>query len=263
MLIISSRENFVDADHLARRNEVREIDLPSYRAINYDLDLPKILSGKKVLILVHGYNNDQIEIYDAYNSIEQTISTLLPGKYDYIIGYAWPGGDSGKSWWYAKKKAEGAAQLFGELLNSLSCSAIDVMSHSLGAAVTLGALLQGQSKKLIRNYFCTAPAVDNESLEPGRKYHNSLSVLDKIFIFHSVEDDVLRKLYTAAEWDHALGLRGPEHRNFVLTRDGDGVFVANCKRVVKHHSDYKKCLPLYQYMQSSMSGLPAKFVTLY
>ena len=264
MIIISSRKNFVDADHLAIENKVRSIDLVSNQLLDNDIDLNKILLDKKVLVLVHGYNNKQNEIYNAYKTIEDNVLKYSNEEYDHIIGQSWPGGDKASEWWSAKAKVEGAAILFFDLLKKLShvCASLDVMSHSLGAAVTLHALLGGNAQKMVRNYFCTAPAVDNESLEPGEEYHDALKCCEKIFVFHSSKDGVLRLLYKVAEQDRALGVYGPDDSNFVLTTD-KGLFVANCKRVVDEHGGYKNSLPVYQYMQSSISGDPEKFVTLH
>ncbi|MCI5120739.1 MAG: alpha/beta hydrolase [Candidatus Electrothrix sp. AUS4] len=155
MIIISSRENFVDADHLAIKNEVRDIDLVSNQSLNNNIDLNKALLGKKVLILVHGYNNKQDEIYNAYKTIEDNVLKHSGSEYDQIVGYCWPGCDKGSEWWEAKSNVGGAAVLFFDLLKSLSdvCSVIDVMSHSLGAAVTLKALLK--SILLFKDWFDT------------------------------------------------------------------------------------------------------------
>ncbi|SEM72322.1 hypothetical protein SAMN05216325_101254 [Nitrosomonas marina] len=45
-------------------------------------DLLKELKSKNVLMLIHGYNNEQFEVYDAYQIIENRINKIIPGIYD-------------------------------------------------------------------------------------------------------------------------------------------------------------------------------------
>jgi predicted alpha/beta hydrolase family esterase len=115
-------------------------------------------------------------------------------------------------WWQGKSLANAVARLFRSLIEEMSnsASAVDLMSHSLGARVSLKALKESQTQALVRNYFCTAPAVDNECLEPDEEFFESVPSCGRLFVFHSARDGVLRLSYEAAERDRALGLYGPE-----------------------------------------------------
>ena len=264
MIIISARKDFDNPDQISTSgHSVKEIDLNNDSTISDKVDLNNLLTGKKTLFLVHGYNNEQFEVYDAYQIIESQIGSHLAQEYDYVIGYSWPGGDRGIEWWQGKSRANSVARMFRRLLEQISsvCSSIDIMSHSLGARVTLKALKESQQSNLIRNYFCTAPAVDNESLEPNEEFYNSLSSCKNIYVCHSARDGVLSLSYRAAEWDRALGLNGPEDKAFVLNSNF-GVFVANCKKVVDSHGGYKRCDELYQYISGTLAQNPSRFVTL-
>lgn len=266
MIIISSRKNFNDSDHLSTSGHLmKEIDLANDNVLR-DLtmqDLVTELQGKTVLVLVHGYNNEQFEVYDAYKVIEDKINALAPGLYDYIIGYSWPGGDQGLEWWQGKSRANAVARLFRSLIEgiSINANAVDLMSHSLGARVSLKALKESQAQGVVRNYFCTAPAVDNESLEPDEEFFRSVPSCGRLFVFHSARDGVLRISYQAAEWDRALGLYGPEDKDYI-SRKARTVFVANCKKIVGTHGGYKRADALYKYIGAYHIKNPAKFKTL-
>ncbi len=207
MLIISSRKNFNDPDTLKKHgHDYKEIDFNTdlqMRNLSED-DLLNEVSGKNVLMLVHGYNNEQDEVYDAYTIIENKLSEHTDNKYDLVIGYSWPGGDLGIEWYSSKQRSNSVARRFRFLISSLSeqTSSIDIMSHSLGARVVLKALKQADEKIIIRNYFCMAAAVDNEVLEKNEEFHLSVSKVGRIFVFHSMNDGVLSGVYRLAEWDN-------------------------------------------------------------
>jgi len=266
MLIISSRENFNDPDKLKTDGHgYKEIDLQTdkvVRVLSEDQLLNEI-AGKYILFLIHGYNNEQNEVYDAYSIIEEKIAEHTGGAYDLVIGYSWPGGDKGIEWWTSKSRANAVARRFRFLIESMSSKAkkIDVMTHSLGARVLLKALKQANGTRIIRNYFCTAAAVDNEVLEKGEEFHLSVKKSKSIFVFHSKEDGVLATAYRLGEWDNALGLYGPEDKAYIESRTKT-IFVANCKKVVKSHGSYKRCDAMYKYITKVIIQKPTKFVTL-
>jgi len=266
VLIISSRKNFNDPDTLRQNgHKFKEIDFQTdlpIRDLKEDEFLEEI-SGKNVLLLIHGYNNEQDEVYDAYEVIQDNISTLTKNKFDLVIGYTWPGGNKGIEWYSSKRRANSVARRFRFLISTMSQKAnnIDIMSHSLGARVVLKALKQADDKKVIRNYYCMAAAVDNEVLEENEEFHLSVGKAKKIIVFHSKNDEVLAIPYRIAEWDNALGLYGPEDKAYIQKR-AKTIYVANCKKVVARHGDYKRTSAVYKYINRLLSKKVAKFVTL-
>ena len=274
MYIISSRLDFSNADDLLPSGHIiREIDLSqdsrSDSFSNIDEFLPKV-ADRKILMLVHGYNNEQDEIYDAYSIIQEKVRTHLDSQYDDVIGYVWPGGDSRLDWWLAKRSANGVARRFRLLVRRLAQSAmsLDLMSHSLGARVILKAMKQAvagdgepDGEPLIRNYFCTAASVDDEVFEEEQEFHNTLDKFRKILVFHSRQDRVLKVAYGLAEGDVALGLLGPEDKSYIENHTRN-IFVVNCKRKIKKHGNYKHSDDLYSYISRSLSDRIDKFETL-
>lgn len=266
MIIISSRKNFDTPDEISSDgHHVREIDLNNNNLID-TLDISSLIEkirNKKVLILVHGYNNKQLEVYDAYQTISRKINDIVPNEYDHVIGYTWPGGNKGYKWEKAKSTANDAAKLFSSLIETISKSSthLDLMSHSLGARVCMSALKKTPDLQLVRNYYCTAAAVDNESLELGKEFSDSVISCGRIFIFHSFRDGVLRLIYEAAEKNKALGLYGPEDKNYIY-HEAEMIYVINCKEHITNHSSYKKENAIYKYIKKYQTINPMKFKTI-
>lgn len=265
MIIVSSRDNFNDPDKISTTGHMaREVDFANNTENPVDITtLSEAVHNMKVLILVHGYNNEQYEVFDAYQIIEQKINELTPDVYDLIIGYSWPGGDKSIEWWQAKSRANSVARMFRFFVEELSLSAqtIDIMSHSLGARVALKALKESQHQDIVRNYYCTAPAVDNECLEVNEEFYDAVSSCNRLFVFHSSKDGVLRISYEAAERDRALGLYGPEDKDYISTK-ARKIYVINCKKYVSKHGGYKRADKIYTYILDYQLINPSKFKTL-
>lgn len=265
MLIISARRNFSHSDHFANRAySIGDVDLQSDTVIEQDIPIDQFIErvrNKRILLLVHGYNTEQDDVYDAYAVIERKCQKHLRNTYDLVLGFSWPGGDQPWEWKQAKSRANGAGRRLRFLLESMPCQAIDVMSHSLGGRVVLKALKYSGRNHLVRNYFCTAAAVDDECLEPGEEFARSVRSWERMFVFHSKYDTVLSTAYIMAEFDSALGLRGPEDKDYIQTKT-DSVFVVNCKHHIRSHGGYKNSSKIYQFMDRYVTDCPPKLLTL-
>ena len=272
MLMISSRKNFWQATSFSNKEAFRNIDLafPNDPGIEVsEADFYTAVTGKRLYLLIHGYNNDEGAIRSSYAVIEQMMIThglLGPGApYDTVIGYAWPGGDLRISYAFAKKRAEKVAPRVQKLLLSIASTSpdtsLDINTHSLGARVALQSL-KGVPGKPIRNLFLLAPAVDDESIENGQKFYSSTQACNRVYVLHSKFDPVLKTWFPLADFDQALGLNGPEDAASIISHSPN-VKVVNCKNVIKSHSDYKNEPKVYQYMLNEFTGTPAEqFYTL-
>lgn len=112
MLIISIRQGFDDPDRMAAGDhETREIDLAGGKAPR-PVDFSQLigrLRDRRVLFSVHGSNNEQFEVYDAYERIEGRIADRVAGGYDELVGYSWPRGGLATDWCRAKSGANAVA----------------------------------------------------------------------------------------------------------------------------------------------------------
>lgn len=232
--LVSDRLDFEDPDEISATTNQRILDF-STRQIR-DSRLPELLnmiSGKEVLLFVHGYNNTYEAALSAYTKYTEKTHEF----YGQLVGYLWPGGDNGLEYHSARGRAVNDLDL--RLLTLLIqmksvAKSIDIYAHSMGCRVVLEALEMAPGK-VVRNLFLTAPAVDNETLEIGERYYNSTLNCDRVVVFHSKEDEVLQYAYQLAEWDKALGYKGPENPEHLP----NNVVVIDASKYVDHHSDYR------------------------
>ena len=265
MIIISARQNFWDNNNISPQDEIREVTLPQITAEQAltEGEFLAAIRGKKVLLLVHGYNNEKYDVLRAYEIVQAKVHATLPDHYDLVIGYSWPGGDDPLDYFAAKRRASAIAPRFGMWLPKIKqvVAKLDTMTHSMGTRLMLSALqLDGTIK--IDNAFNMAAAVDNECLELFEKYHEASKHCQKLYVFHSKYDNVLGIGYRAAEWDRALGFSGPEDVANIVEHCPH-VKVANCKNVIKEHGAYKTADRVYGYIAGELSGSETpQFLTL-
>lgn len=274
MNLISARKDFWSDTELAVRDKVKEVDLvgetPSTNISN--ANFLSALSGEKVLVLVHGYNNEPEDVHNAYATLERRITANVTGTaaYDRIIGYIWPGGDDALDYFAAKKRANALARRFGIWLNKMSQheATVDVMGHSMGARVIFKALKTIDSR-IVRNTITMAASIDNESVQLDEEFHHSTRRTENVFVFHSKHDPVLKYAYSAAEFDTALGLSGPEDPNEIISHaspndpDTPNIFVVNCKNHIRKHGAYKRTKCIFTYFAAFLGGtIPQQYETL-
>ncbi|MEL6104894.1 MAG: DUF726 domain-containing protein [Planctomycetota bacterium] len=261
MLFLSSRDQLSNEDRVGPDEfwdlKIRRGMLAEKTQIGLR-DIKEAVKDKSVLLLVHGYNNEFEDIIRAYDIIERQTKRLMNGRYDVVMGYTWPGGDSRFEYFSAKTRAGVIAPRFSENLRDLHSAAtrpqsLDVMTHSMGARVAFEALKHLTTRNVVRNLIHTAAAVDNESIERRNEYFAANARVRNSFILHSRHDQVLNLAYRLAEFDLALGLHGPEDPGDVM-RHSDHTYVVNCKRVIRAHGAYKDEDEIYNYLNDQVDG---------
>jgi esterase/lipase superfamily enzyme len=268
--MISSRKDFWSSTETADDYEVRDVTLTDASLgapITRD-QLWQAVRGKRVLLLIHGYNNEEDDVVRAYDIIERKLraNPVTGAEYDVILGYTWPGGENRLDYFGARNRASAVSLHVARLLRELSreCT-LDVMTHSMGTRVALLALPdEAPHPPMVRNLFTLAAAVDNESIQYGQKHYVATQACQRFFAFHSKYDQVLSVWYATAEFNRALGQDGPEDPAIILQRSPH-VRVVNCKNRIRAHGDYKQCVPLYDHLAKVLSGQPegqAQYVTL-
>ncbi len=268
MLMITSRAQRWSCTELSSQDEVLDCVLenpdPSVDQLLKPEAFLERIRGKRVLLLVHGYNNDEDDVCRAYGLIAQRVGAELAGAYDVVVGYTWPGGDLRVSYPAARHRAKACAPRLAARLGRVAAvaSAVDLLCHSLGNFLALRALAtMASGKARFRFAWMTAAAVHDEALEPGEPFAAVPALFQGFCIYHSRRDRVLRLAFPLAEGDRALGLCGPENPEAVLHLPT--VQVVNCKRVVGDHGAYKRCPELYAHLRSRLQGVGGpQFVTL-
>ena len=271
MLIVSCRRDFWSSTDFSTTDEVRRVNL----ATGASTGVPQAaffeeLAGKRVTVLIHGYNNEELDVLKSYSTIDTQMRLLgfLGGgaaSYDRLVGFAWPGGALGVAFPFARQRAVEAAPRLARVLTTLQSAGavIDLNTHSLGAHVTLEALRD--TPPLVRNAWNFAAAVDNESIEIHERYYPASRRCNRFFVFHSKNDPVLRIWYRIGDlWDFdtALGYSGPEDPAAIIN-NSPHVRVINCKDVVQSHGGYRSSGQVWAYMSRELSSpSPDQFVTL-
>lgn len=262
MILVSCRKDFT-SDHLFA-DEIEIRDYPNLANLNQFTELTQgelveRVRGKHVLVLVHGYRTPIKNVAAAYKVLEEGLQKEgLIGEPNYteVIGFAWPSWRLRISFFAAVPAANGSSEYFYDLGKLIASSAktLDVQTHSLGARVVLQAL-SAQTDLWVDNLILTAPAVDNESIEPAQEFNEAIDECGRCFVLHSKDDSVL-KAYLFAQLDRALGKNGPEHPTIVLDQCLN-VYVLDCHRVVKgDHSGYRKTPLYYEWWKRVLSNEP-------
>ena len=254
LFLISDRDEFWNPDKLSNKTEIVQD--------NPHISLTEDLKHKKVLLLVHGYNNSAEEALKTYYLIHDKVETLTDpdGKklYDIVIGYLWPGYDHKLEYIEAKENALKLAERMRKHLQFLSAKAakLDLLVHSMGNRLVLESLnfvSLHPKRKLVQNYYALAAAVDNESIEKNNKYYISTLNCQHLYVFYSEHDEVLKFCYKIAEFDNALGYDGIEN----IKKLPSNVNLIDCTALISGHSLYFTAQPIYQFiMQQHLNQLP-------
>lgn len=246
--LMSDRDSFWNADKISDHTEFMKV--PDNQRTPFDSETIK---EKNVLLLVHGYNNDSTEALSTYQVINSHVSKFMDKNgsnfYDLVLGYLWPGSQNSLKYLDAKRRVSKLAKTMRAHLEFLHASSarVDVLAHSMGNRLLFEALNypSNGTKKIVQNFYSFAAAVDNESIESNEKYYQSTQNCEKLFIFYSKHDDVLKWLYSLVEWDKALGFEGAEDPEDLPKN----VQLIDYTNFIGQHSYYFIALPVYEFIK--------------
>jgi esterase/lipase superfamily enzyme len=268
MILASCRKHFDSNQFFGSLQLRRYADLSNtaqFETIG-EAELADAVADRHVLVLVHGYRNPIRNVATAYRKVETELrqrGLIGPGNYDLALGFLWPGFITRAGFFAAVPWANRSAAHFRELMKLLNSSAhtVDIQTHSLGARVALQALTF-EHEVFADNLLLTAPAVDNECLEPDKEFHTALASCRRCIVYHSARDQVLRFGYVIGGLDRALGFKGPEHPA-AIDKECPEVFVVNCSAVVSSHGGYRASGEVYDQWTRVMADVPlSRFETL-
>ena len=261
MILASCRRHF-DSNHLFGDLQFRSYPNPANTAQFVDMtegEVADVVRDLHVVVFVHGYRNPLRNVGPAYRKLESELGLrglIGPGNYDTALGFVWPGFETPLGFFPAVPWANRAASFFREFMKLLNGSAhtVDVQTHSLGARVALQALAF-EHEVWLDNLMVTAPAVDNESLEPTKEFNASLRSCRRCYVYHSSKDPVLKVGYRIGALDRALGFKGPEHPGVIQAQCPE-VHIVDCSSVVASHGGYRQAPEVYGHWTRVLSEMP-------
>jgi len=262
MILASCRRHFdsnqLFAESLQYRSYSNLSDLTSFVEMS-EGDVAEFVKDQHALVFVHGYRNPLKNVAAAYKKLETELTgrgLIGPGNYDRAIGFLWPGFVTQIGFFAAVPSANRSAAFFRNFLKLLNSNAhtVDVQTHSLGARVALQSMAF-EHEVFVDNLMLTAPAVDNESLEPRKEFNLSLLSCRRCLVYHSSKDSVLRIGYLVGSLDKALGYNGPENPA-VIDKECPDVFVVDCSAVVSEHGGYRKSPEAYDHWARVLAEEP-------
>jgi esterase/lipase superfamily enzyme len=261
MILASCRKRF-DSNELFDDLQVRRYPkltmLDRFQSLSTG-ELADQVKDQHLLVLVHGYRNPLPDVANAYQKLDSELrrrGMVGPGSYDQVLGFIWPGFQTVVGFFAAVPWANRAASYFRSFIALLNSSAhtVDVQTHSLGARTALQSMAF-PSEIWIDNLMLTAPAVDNETLQPGEEFNRSLQSCRRCFVYHSSNDPVLKVAYRIGAFDRALGYKGPQDPD-VIEADCPEVFVVDASAVVKSHGGYRSSPAVYAQWQRVLADVP-------
>lgn len=268
MILASCRRNFDSNQRFGDLQFRRYPDLSDTGTFSEisTAELAAEVKDNHVLVFVHGYRNPIRNVTAAYKKLEMELRNrqlIGAGNYDLAVGFLWPGFQTQLGFFVAVPWANRSASYLRQFLQLLSDNAhtVDVQTHSLGARVALQAHAF-EHEVFTDNLMLTAPAVDNESLEPAKEFHEALRSCRRCLVYHSSRDKVLKIAYRIGTLDKALGFRGPEHPAIINTECPD-VFVVDCSATVSSHGGYRASDEVYEQWGRVLAEVPLpRFETL-
>jgi esterase/lipase superfamily enzyme len=261
VILVSCRRHFDSNqlfDDLQYRNYPNLSDVSSFTEMSQG-EVADAVKDQHVVVLVHGYRNPIKNVAAAYKKLETELTNrglIGPGNYDMALGFLWPGFETAIGFLAAVPWANRSASYFREFVKLLNGNAhtVDIQTHSLGARVALQSMVF-EHEVFIDNLMLTAPAVDNESLEPKKEFNASLASCRRCFVYHSARDPVLKIAYRIGALDKALGYKGPQDPAIIAAHCPD-VFVVDCSAVVASHGGYRNSSEVYDQWSKVLAETP-------
>ncbi len=251
-VVMSDCDQFLNVDKISTQTEIEWDSKEDDPLIDFNA-----LTGKKVLLVVHGYNTDAKSAKASYRLVYDQVVKLQDSDgqdfYDTVIGYLWPGYANSMEYFAARKHAEALSQRMRHNLSLLSSTAaqVDIMAHSMGNRLILEALdyaFAPYKKNLVQNFYSFAAAVNDQSIEKKHSFYRSTQNCQDVYVFHSNRDDVLKLFYPIAEHEEALGYEGIGH----LAMLPHNIQFIDCSSVVSGHGEYFAAPSLYDFIKKRL-----------
>lgn len=257
--IISTRKGFTSGHEFASAGQVRAVekDLPLLNWPVEAADFLQRVAGGRLLMVVHGFNASAGDMLAEAETIRRRIQRRVPGVYDHLVVFTWPGGASQRDYFAAKRRVREAGSRLGVWLRRLMehGARVDLLTHSMGARLAHVALAAASPSVRIERFFALAPAVGWNVLSSVGAAA-ALVRVGRLYVFCSRRDRVLGRWFPLFEWRWALGAAGPKNLE-ALQRRWPGLEVVAVKDC--GHCDYVEAPAVYDAMaRAAGQSLPTR-----
>jgi hypothetical protein len=176
------------------------------------------ISGRDVLIVTHGFENDRV---DGTKKINEWKRHLEIPNMPVVIGFLWPGDciiPLCLDYIWEGTEAMKSGTLLGDFIdqNFGAAASVSFASHSLGARVVLQAI--SRLSRSVRNLFLMAPAIEDDCLTV--EYAAITANVDRISVVYSHQDKVLKMAYPAGNLIGGMVERSDPNIKVALGRGG-------------------------------------------
>lgn len=252
VLIVSDSDNIGNMDKIAPQTQF--LWDPAFS--NKSLSQSEI-KDKKVLLVIHGYNNTFDWAIQSIKEVNSTINKLESKNnvclYDLVIGYIWPGFDNFVDYGLAVENADHLKDRVRSHLIDLHevTSHIDILAHSLGNRVLLEALnFESLNFPIVENFFAMAPAVDADAIDINHELYPASLNIKNLYVLHSSRDDVLKLAYPLTSGKEALGAETKPK----LKKTPKNVQFVDCSDLVAGHGYYFQTKSIYKFIEKISQG---------
>ncbi|MGH7888801.1 MAG: alpha/beta hydrolase [Candidatus Binatia bacterium] len=216
---------------------------------------------KDTLLLVHGFNNDFIEVTAAYLNFAKRVHNA--GFNGNVIGFTWPSYGEWSQYFGDREQVEYASFAFLNFVLKyrplLAGQKFHINTHSMGAHLVIRALAAYSridaiaapqpGKCLIDELIFFAADVDNEILEKGEDGNHAAAEAARLTSYFSYKDPVL-SISQIVNHDDRLGLGGAERPR----RLPKNAFQIDCATLIESHSGYRDSADVMDDVAEVLNG---------
>jgi len=235
MLMLSACDSFWSSTEVS--DEQMQLALVNRNGDTTPVDpSPKWFEGKKVLVVVHGFNSTIDEIIHFFFHIKDHLQNP-ESLYHFVIGYVWPGHNHRLLYQCARLNVGLCKERFQKNVRQLfKGNTPDVLGNSMGSRLVCEALKTAQSK-LLNDFFLWAPAINADDFEKEGEYEGVNTKCNHLFVYFSHRDSLLRFGYPLAELSmkSAMGYSGTAHVESLP----ENIKVVDATEIVSSHADYR------------------------
>lgn len=244
-------KNFSDTDHifeLQKDHSINEIQTE---------ELASKIKNKRVLLLIHGFNNRRSHILNTYLTIDQKIMNNLNQVFNHVIGFIWPGGESRFDYFDAKRNTRRAGERFRHILTWLNLheATVDIMGHSMASLVGRMTLLSSYPLH-INNIYSFGSAITKEAIVKHDEIRNAIKRTNHFYVFVTQNDSLLKYGFRLIEWKSPIGYKDGEEDQKIM-KNLDKITIVDCTEVIKNHTGYKDSDEIYRFIAETIDKTPA------